>query len=143
MDDENVIIMEEVKNLIFKIEDIQKDIYDYIVNTEHYIFNWIEYEEVQDFINEYPDEYEDLIHIQVINVSDVPTIRIYFEDHPDEIEYINRYAILSTFRHETKARWLEWNGNVKERQILIKEQEVECLKKHLEKTEKELEELKK
>jgi hypothetical protein len=143
MDNENAIVMEEeLKNLIFKIEDIQKDIHDYIVNTEHYIFNWIGHEEVQDFIKEYPDEYEDMIHIQVANISDVPTIRIYFEDHPDDIEYINRYAILSTFRHETKARWLEWNGKLKERQISSKEREVQYLKEQLETAEKELEQLK-
>lgn len=133
---------EELKNLASKIETLRSDIYDYIVNTEHYIFNWIGHKEVQDFINEYPDEYEDLIHIQVINISDVPTIRICFEDHPDEIEYINRYAILSTFRHETKARWLEWNGNVKERQISAKEREVQYLKEQLVTAEKELEQLK-
>ena len=93
----------ELTNILENIEKLEKDIHDYIVNTEHYIFNWIGYEEVQDFIKEYPDEYEDMIHIQVANISDVPTIRIYFEDHPDSIEYIERYANLSTFRHAAKA----------------------------------------
>lgn len=132
----------ELTNILENIEKLKKDIHDYIVNTEHYIFNWISNKEVQDFIKEYPDEYEDMIHIQVANISDVPTIRIYFEDHPDDIEYINRYAILSTFRHETKARWLEWNGKLKERQISSKEREVQYLKEQLEKVEKELKELK-
>lgn len=132
----------ELNNILENIEKLEKDIHDYIVNTEHYIFNWIGHGEVQDFINEYPDEYEDMIHIQVTNISDVPTIRIYFEDHPDDIEYINRYAILSTFRHATKARWLEWNGNVKEKQIAEKEQEVQYLKEQLETAEKELKQLK-
>ena len=134
--------MEEVKNLIFKIEDIQKDIYDYITNTEHYIFYWISNREVQDFIKEYPDDYEDMIYLRVIEVSSLPVIRIYFEDHPDSIEYIERYANLSTFRHAAKAQWLEWKGNVKEKQILEKEQQLEYYKEQLEKTEKELEELK-
>ncbi len=132
----------ELNNILENIEKLEKDIYDYIVNTEHYIFNWIGHKEVQDFINEYPDDYEDMIHIHVTNVGDVPTIKICFERHPDEIEYINRYAILSTFRHETKARWLEWNGKVKEIQIAEKKREVEYYKEQLEKAEKELEELK-
>ena len=132
----------ELNNILENIEKLEKDIYDYIVNTEHYIFNWISNVEVQDFIKEYPDDYEDMIHIHVTNVSDIPTIKICFEGHPDEIEYINRYAILSTFRHETKARWLEWNGKVKEIQIAEKKREVEYYKEQLEKAEKELEELK-
>lgn len=132
----------ELNNILENIEKLEKDIYDYIVNTEHYIFNWIGHEEVQDFINEYPDEYEDMIHIQVTNISESPTIRIYFEDHPNEIEYINRYAVLSTFRHATEARWLEWNGKLKDRQIAEKEHEVQYLKEQLETAEKELEQLK-
>ena len=83
-----------------------------------------------------------MIYLRVINVSNSPTIRIYFEDHPDGVEYIERYMVLSTFRNATKARWLEWNGKVKEKQIAEKEEEVEYFKKKLEETEKELEELK-
>ena len=132
----------ELKNLFENIEKVEKDVLDYILNTEHYIFNWISNVEVQDFINEYPDEYEDMIYIIVINVSTSPTIRIYFEKHPDGVEYIERYTVLSTFRDTTKASWLEWNGEVKKRQILAKEQEVEYFKRQLEKTEKELEFLK-
>lgn len=132
----------ELKNILSKIENLEKDVLDYILNTEHYIFYWISNKEVQEFIKEYPDEYEDMIHISVINVSTSPTIRIYFEDHPYEVEYIERYMVLSTFRDTTKAKWLEWNGKVKERQILAKEQEIEYFKRQLEKTEKELEILK-
>ena len=50
--------------------------------------------------------------------------------------------VLSTFRDTTKAKWLEWNGKVKESQILAKEQEIEYFKRQLEKTEKELDFLK-
>jgi hypothetical protein len=142
MDNENAIIM-ELNNILENIEKLEKDVYDYIVNTEHYIFYWIHNKEVQEFINEYPDEYEDMIHIHVTNVSDIPTIKICFERHPDDIEYINRYAILSTFRHETNARWLEWGGNVKDRQIAEKEEELEYHKERIEAIVKELEHLKK
>lgn len=132
----------ELTNILENIEKLEKDIHDYIVNTEHYIFNWISNKEVQNFIQEYPNEYEDMIYLRVINVSTSPTIRIYFEIHPDDVEYIERNMVLSTFRDTTKARWLEWNGKVKERQILEKEQELKYYKEQLEKTEKELEELK-
>lgn len=134
--------MEEVKNLISKIENVEMDILDYILNTEHYIFYWIENKEVQNFIQEYPDEYKDMFYIIVKDASIFPIIKICFEEHPDGVGYIERSAYLSTFRDTTKARWLEWNGNVKERQILEKEQEVEYFKKKLEESEKELEYLK-
>lgn len=132
----------ELENLLSKIEMVEKDILDYILNTEHYIFNWISNKEVQNFIQEYPNEYEDMIYLRVIHVSSSPIIRIYFENHPDDVEYIERHTVLSTFKDSTKARWFEWNGKVKERQILEKEQELEYFKKQLEKTEKELEKLK-
>ena len=134
--------MEEVKNIFSKIIDVEKDILDYILNTEHYIFYWIHNKEVQSFINEYPNEYEDMIHLIVKNSSTSPIIKIYFENHPDEVDYIERYANLSTFRDEVKARWLEWNGMVKEKQIAEKEEELEYYKRKFEETEKELEELK-
>lgn len=143
MDNENAIIMEEeVKNLIFKIEDIQKDIYDYITNTEHYIFYWISSGEVHDFIKEYPNDYEDMIHIAILFASTVPTVRIYFKGHPDGVEYIERSTVLLTFRDTVKTKWLEWNGKIKEMQIAEKEDEVKFLREMLEKSEKELEQLK-
>ena len=132
----------ELKNIISKIENVEKDILDYISNTEHYLFYWISDKAVQNFIKEYPDDYEDRFYIIVINVSDSPTIRIYFEDHPDGVKYIERYMVLSTFKDSTKAKWLEWKGNLKEKQILEKEVEIEYFKKKLEESEKELEELK-
>lgn len=132
----------ELTNILENIEKLEKDIHDYILNTEHYLFYWISNKEVQNFIQEYPDDYEDRFYIIVINVSDSPTIRIYFEDHPDEVEYIERNTFLPTFKDTTKARWLEWNGNIKDKLILEKEQEVKYFKKKLEETEKELEELK-
>lgn len=133
----------EIDNLISEIKKVKNDILDYILNTEHYIFNWISNKEVQEFIKEYPDDYEDLIYLNIIDVNITPKIRICFEDHPNNVEYIERYTFLPTFKDSTKVKWLEWNGKIKEKQILTKEQEVEYFKKQLEKVEKELEELKK
>lgn len=133
----------ELTNILENIKKLKKDIHDYIVNTEHYIFNWISNKEVQEFIKEYPDNYEDLIYLNIIDVNITPKIRICFEDHPNNVEYIERYTFLPTFKDSTKVKWLEWNGKIKEKQILTKEQEVEYFKKQLEKVEKELEELKK
>ena len=62
--------------------------------------------------------------------------------HPDGVNYIERYAVLSTFKDSTKARWFEWNGMVKEKQIAEKEEQLEYYKEQLERTKKELEKLK-
>lgn len=132
----------ELENLFSKIEVVKKDIFDYISNTEHYIFNWISNEEIQRFIEEYPNDYEDRIYIRIINVSTSPTIRIYFEYHPDGVEYIERSTVLSTFKDSTESRWLRWNGKVKEMRIAEKKEEIKYLKEQLEKTERELEYLK-
>lgn len=132
----------EIDNLISEIKKVKSDILDYILNTEHYIFNWISNKEVQEFIKEYPDDYEDLIYLNIVDVNITPKIRICFENHPNDVEYIEKYTFLPTFKDSTKAKWMEWNGKIKEKQILTKEQEVEYFKRQLEKVEKELEELK-
>ncbi len=133
---------EEIKSLTYKIETLRSDIYHYIVNTEHYIFYWIYNKEVQEFIKANPDDYEDLIHIHVLNISHAPSIRIYFEGHPDEIEYVDRFAVLSEFKDSTKTKWFEWGGNVKDRQIVEKEEQLEYHKERIEAIVKELEQLK-
>lgn len=134
---------EEVKDLILKIEDVQHEIYDYILNTEHYIFYWINDKEVQEFIRAYPLDYEDRLRIIVMNASSDTNIRICFEDHPDEIIYIERLTDLKSFRDLTNTRWLKWNDKVNDMQKIVKlEQEIKFFRERLETAEKELDELK-
>jgi len=132
----------EAKEIIEKIASIEKEIYDYIVNTEHWLFYWIANKEVQEFIKKYPEDYEDRVHLQVSNISSSSSFVIKFDDHPNDIESIERYANLATFRDSVKAKWLEWNGKVKELQIKEKEKELTYFKKRVSDTEKEIEELK-
>lgn len=132
----------EVKEIIEKISSIEKEIYDYIVNTEHWLFYWIANKEVQDFIKEYPEDYDDRVHLQIDNISSLPLFIIKFDDHPNDIKSIERYGVLCTFRDIVKARWLEWNGKVKELQIRDKEKELAHYKKKVIETEKEINELK-
>lgn len=68
---------------------------------------------------------------------------IKFDDHPNDVTDIVRYAVLFTFRDTVKARWMEWNGKVKELQIEEKEKELIYYKKKVVETEKEINELKK
>lgn len=132
----------EVKEIINKISSIEKEIYNYIVNTEHWLFYWIANKEVQNFIREYPEDYDDMVHLQVGNISSSPSFVIKFDDHPNDVGSIERYAVLATFRDVVKARWLEWNGKVKEFQIEEKEKELAYYKEKVGEVEKELLEFK-
>lgn len=132
----------EVKEIINKISSIEKEIYDYIINTEHWLFYWIANKEVQDFIKEYPEDYDDRVHLQVGNISSSPSFVIKFDEHPNDIGSIERYGVLYMFRDVVKARWLEWNGKVKERQIKEKEKELAYHKKKVGEIEKEILKLK-
>ena len=58
-----------------------------------------EEKEVQDFIKEYPEDYEDRVHLQVRNISSSPSFVIKFDEHPNDIESIQRYAVLYSFRN--------------------------------------------
>ena len=132
----------EVKELINRISVLDSDIYKYITDTEHWLFYWITNKEVQDFIKEYPEDYEDRVHLQVSKISPSPSFVIKFDDHPNEIGSIERYAVLYTFRDSVKARWLEWNDRVKELQIEEKEKELAYHKKKIGEIEKEILDLK-
>lgn len=132
----------EAKEIIEKIVSIEKEIYNYIINTEHWLFYWITNKEVQDFIEEYPEDYDDRVHLQVSNIGSSPSFVIKFDDHPNDIESIERYAVLFTFRDTVKAKWLDWNGKVKELQIKEKEEELAYYKEKVVETEKEIKELK-
>ena len=133
--------MEEIE-IINKISSVEEEIYRYITNTEHWLFYWILNKEVQDFIKEYPEDYEDMVHLQVRYISSSPCFVIKFEGHPKDIESIERYAVLNSFRSVVKANWLKWKGKVKEIQIKEKEEELAYHKKKIGEIEKEILELK-
>jgi hypothetical protein len=134
--------MKEIKEIIDNVELLRNDILNYIISTENCLFNWISNKEVQDFIKAYPEDYEYMFNLSVSNIGISPLIKISFDEHPNDISYIERNTVLTTFRDTTKARWMEWNGKVKELQISEKEKELNYYKNMVDKTEKEIEELK-
>ena len=130
------------EELIERIKLLHDDVYDYIVNTEHCLFYWISNKEVQNFIKEYPEDFENRMYISILSVDGSTRCKIVFDGHPDGIDYIERYAVLETFRDSAKAHWMEWNGKVKEMQIAEKEKELAYFKKKVSEKEKELLKLK-
>ena len=132
----------DIKEILNGITWLEDEILDYITSTEHCLFNWISNKEIQNFIKAYPEDYENMFHLTVRYASSTPLIKISFVDHPDDIEYIERYTVLSTFRDTTKAQWMTWNGKVKEMQISEKEKTLNYYKKKVDEIEKVIEELK-
>ena len=133
----------EVGEMLDKISSMKEEIYNYVVNTDHWLFYWIANKEVQDFIREYPEDYEDRVHLQVQYVHSSPLFQIQFDEHPSDIESIERYGVLATFRDSVKAKWLEWNGEIKKMQIKEKEKELAYHRQKVIETEKEIDELRK
>lgn len=132
----------DIKEILNDITWLEDEILDYITSTEHCLFNWISNKEIQNFIKAYPEDYENMFHLTVRYASSTPLIKISFVDHPDDIEYIERYTVLSTFRDTTKAQWMTWNGKLKEMQISEKEKTLNYYKKKVDEIEKEIEEVK-
>ena len=127
-----------VKNLINEFTILEDKILDYIESTENWIFYWIDEKEVQNFIETYPEDYEFMAHVHIKNISGSPLVHIDFDEHPDGIESIERYAPLYYFRETTKANWLKWNGKIKELQRLEIEKEIQFHKRRIAELESEL-----
>jgi hypothetical protein len=127
---------QKAKELIERYDSLSHDIREYIVNTPHCIMYWISNKEVQRFIEEYPNDYEDMFDIQVHTVSTSPPVEITFYDHPDGVTSIERFCNLSTFRDSVNASWLKWNGRIKELRIEELRKDLEYFKRKVIETEK-------
>ena len=127
-----------VKNLMGEISTLEDKILDYIKNTENWIFYWIDCKEVQKFVEAYPEDYEFMVHVYIKNINVSPLLRIVFDEHPDGIESIERYAPLCYFRETAKYKWSNWSGKIKELRRLNIEKEIQFHKKRIAELESEL-----
>lgn len=128
-------IVKEIRKEITILED---KILDYIENTENWLFYWIDNKEVQKFVEAYPEDYEFMVHVYIKNINVSPLVHIDFDEHPEGIESIEKYAPLYYFRETTKANWLKWNGRIQELQRLEIEKEIHFHKKRIAELESEL-----
>ncbi len=125
----------EVKEFVDRYNSLKHDISEYIVNTPHCIMYWIKNEEIQRFIEEYPDDYEDMFDIDILSVSPSPSIRITFHEHPDNVTNIERFCNLLIFRDSVNESWLKWNGRIKEIRIENLNSDLEFYKQRVIETE--------
>lgn len=108
--------MDNEKNIITKAQELIQEVKDYITNTEHFIFYWIDSSMVKEFISDNPHDYEELVSINVESVGSVNAqVRICLGPPEEGGEnVIHRPCMLTNFRKVTKARWLEYNGKLLE-----------------------------
>lgn len=127
-----------ITDIINRICDIYEDVQKYIYETDHWLFYWITNKEVQNFIKEYPNDYENRVSLIVNEVSTACRVIIKFKTHPDDVEYIQRYCQLVTFRNSVEARYTEYKGNIKEYQLKELRETLEYYKRMVEKTENKI-----
>ena len=138
----------EERNILEIIADsaaLCKEVRNYILNTDNYIFYWIRNKEVKDYIEEYPDDFEDRIDISIDSISgNSASVKIIFtSSHPHDFESIHRYCTLSTFRDSAKGEFAQYGGRITELKIKEAEEKLKYHEQEVEKTKKEIEELKK
>ena len=110
------IMDEDLKTILTDITNLRKKISDYVINTEHWIYYWISSDEILNLIEEYPENYEEKVSISLMSIqNDSCLFRIKIDT--DSLSYIDRYCIISTFRNTVKARYLQFNDEIKKKKL--------------------------
>ena len=136
--------MSQAIEILDKISSIKDEIYNYIINTEHWLIYWINASVVQEFISAYPEDYEDRVSLSILEYNEVTvTVSIRFDEHPSAVKGIRRYIGLAAFRDIVKANWEEWGSNLNKSLVETKEEELEYYKDKVAEIEEELKKLKK
>lgn len=108
--------MNQTLEILNKMSELRKEVENFIVNTEHFIFYWIEEDEVKDFVKENPDKYEDLIQLSVETIDDSSaTVKIKLGASGNSVIY--RQCHLQKFKAYTEYQWNRFNGRIKEFRI--------------------------
>lgn len=135
------------RNILDIIEDIIKlrqEVEQYILNTPHYIFYWIANREIKDYIEEFPEDFEENIAIKVDGVSGcTATITIIFNHaHPYGVESIKRFCVLSSFREVTEKYYAEFNGSITELKLKELHKQLDYYKKKVSDLEEDIAKIK-
>ena len=126
----------EANDLYFRIGDIYRRIENYIKDTEHFIFYWIDDPTIRKFILENSD-YESLIaNVSVTEIcNNTIRVRIYLlTDDTEEESSVSKWLVLNTFRDNV-------NANYKKHILGIDKYRLEQLKKGLEDHKKRMDEI--
>ena len=105
--------MSQTLEILNKMSELRKEVENFIVDTEHFIFYWIEEDEVKDFVKENPENYEDLIQLSVETIDDSSaTVKIKLGASGNSV--ICRQCLCPA---DTEYQWNRFNGRIKEFRI--------------------------
>lgn len=137
----------DITKITDNINKVTQDVYNYIVETPHYIFYWLWKDEVRNFIKDNPD-YEDKITISVVFISSsylgetsaYVDINLYDGFKVETLH--SMWCNISAFRSEAIAHWEKSNGKLTEQRIQELEQARDTIRQELAKTEEKIKKLK-
>lgn len=128
-----------ILDIMGDICELREEVEQYILNTPHYIFYWIANREIKDYIETFPEDFEDNISLKVDNVSSgTATVTITFDHdhlyrgkpiHSYEAESIQTFCFLLSFREFTKEHYAEFNGSITELKLKEMQTELDHYKK--------------
>lgn len=130
-----------INDIIQTINDIRIDVYRFITSTEHWLFYWIENKEVQDFIEEFPEDCEQKATLEITRFDNACSCRIIFDEHPYGVESIERFCTLAIFQNTVKVNYESWNDRVKEMKLEKLNKELDFYKKQVTETEDKIKQI--
>lgn len=135
------------RDLVTRIGELMSDIENYIRSNPDWIYYFLNplaggNEELFDCIREHPDEWEDYIDFEIVNVSGPSMqIKIRIDDYTDCGLVFPRYIYLLNFEETVEKNKMLYDGKMDEiRKEGIKE-DIARLKEALQKKEEELKKL--
>lgn len=132
------IMEQQLSDILKNYEDLKKQVHDFITNTEHFIFYWLEEGEVKSFIKKNPDNYEELIKLSVVSISDTSAWVII---HLGKKNMQTR-CDFGPFKEYTLYQWDKFNGKLKQHRIRQIQNEIEFHKQRIAENEELLKGLK-
>lgn len=129
---------QQLSDILKNYEDLKKQVHDFITNTEHFIFYWLEEGEVKSFIKKNPDNYEELIKLSVVSISDTSAWVII---HLGKKNMQTR-CDFGPFKEYTLYQWDKFNGKLKQHRIRQIQNEIEFHKQRIAENEELLKGLK-
>lgn len=130
---------QQLSDILKNYEDLKKQVHDFITNTEHFIFYWIEEGEVKSFIKKNPDNYEELMKLSVVSISETSAwVIISFANAKN----LSTRCDFGSFKEYTLYQWEKFNGRLKQHRIRQIQNEIEFHKQRIAENEELLKGLK-
>lgn len=137
------------KNFLERATKLMTDIRNYILSNNDWVYYFLnplcdigDNKPLQNIVEEFPDEWEDYIHMQITDFNG-SSVKIYIEidDCSECPTRLNRFIYLPLFSESVERNKKLNEGKINELKIANLKEEIESCKTRLELKEKELNEL--